>query len=707
MQAGSRKVDTAQVARNWLDLGIYTVPLKSETKKPKGWKGNPDAKGWNKLRITEDTVGEFFERGDNIGGLWGKPSGWVVDIDLDNEEARIAARTLLPETYIYGRREAPGSHYLFVSEGIETKKFQTPELGVICEIRSTGTQSVLPPSKHPSGDRYEVYHESAFTPLPRGRLEQAVRLVAAASVCAYYYPEDHGRHDFVHALAGALLHTNWPDEEVKRFLLAVLNAAKNKEDAKGEREYTVRNTIKNYHAKARVQGWPTMSQWMPGAELKVVKDWLKLEATVSTDETPPDYLDAPTEPKIDPKLLKVPGLVGTIANWSSRRSYSMQPLFDLAVGLMTVAFFSKNKYTVAAWDTPIQPYFLLVAPTASGKESAMNSVYTIARKLGVGDRVFQGFQSYHSMLDILSQPPHTALWLWDEMARKLKAANRASSSMEAATLTHLLELYGKGNSHVPGNPARKNPVPPLDHPFFTIFAATQPSQLIEAVTEGEVSLGLINRFILLDAGEELPDTNSIRTTLFPSKIENALRAMVKVKRPTEGEFININFENARAHQIFKDYVDFARVMAAKGGGWEMWGRSNQNALILAGILAVGVDAVRPIITQDIAHWATDFISWCSERWTSRIEQSASRSFTERGSKYLERIIFNPRIFEHKTLGAERELVKKGLTPASLVARLARHMRKNELADTLSHLVLSGLIVVGEIDGISCYWPKRG
>src|SRR6478752_6018076 len=141
----ARKIDSAKVAQSWLDLGILPVPLQRKTKRPK------DGKGWNKLKVTNDTIPHFFAPGDNVGGLWGEPSNWIIDVDLDWDEAAAAATRLLPETFIYGRRKRPGTHYLFRVQGAvglkryDSGKGNSAKRTVIAEIRASGAQSVLPP----------------------------------------------------------------------------------------------------------------------------------------------------------------------------------------------------------------------------------------------------------------------------------------------------------------------------------------------------------------------------------------------------------------------------------------------------------------------------------------------------------------------------------------------------------------------------------
>lgn len=699
----SKLFDSCKAARSWLELGIQPVPLHSRSKKPK------QGKGWQKLLVEEETIEQFFERGDNLGGLWGEPSGWIVDIDLDCDEAIAAADVLLPETFIYGRRTRPASHYLYRCEGITTFKRFPFKGEMILECRSTGAQSVLPPSIHPDGDRYEINNDVPFKTLSRRELERRCNLIAAASLLAQRYPESGSRHDYIHAVAGSLLWEGWSPESVNEFMGAVLDAADRKEDDRPQRERTVANTIDHFAKGDRVSGWRTLSQWIAGEDLKAIRLWLNSGRKM---EDPPtkkraERAEEDTGPK--PELLQVPGLVGEIMDWAAKRAFAVQPLFDLAVGLMTVALASGNKYVVDGWDTPLQPYFLLLAPTASGKESGLGSVHHMTKTLGIAGNVFQGFQSYHALLDKLTEPPHLACWLWDEAARKLRAAGRTQGGQDSQIVTYLLSLYGKAAASVAGMPGRKASIDSVDHPFLTILAAAQPSQMIEALTESDISMGLINRFVLFDAGDELPDTNFGRQTIFPAKIDDGLKAFRSIE-PPKGDFpfIKIRMSSTETWAIFRDFNEQSREFAVRGGGWEMWGRANQNALILAGIVAIGINARKPIITESIARWAIRFLEWSSNRWTSRVEESSARSTVEVASKYVEKAIRHAVNFKGRAFGRPGELraLERGLMPRALLIRLCRHLRGRDFDDSIDQLVASDLIVCGEIEGREVYWIRN-
>ena len=96
--------------------------------------------------------------GKGIGVLLGEPSGWLVDVDLDCPEAREAAERFLPPTAcVTGRESSKASHRWYVADGARTRQFRDPvDRSMIVELRSTGAQTIVGPSIHPSGERYDA-----------------------------------------------------------------------------------------------------------------------------------------------------------------------------------------------------------------------------------------------------------------------------------------------------------------------------------------------------------------------------------------------------------------------------------------------------------------------------------------------------------------------------------------------------------------------
>jgi putative DNA primase/helicase len=135
-------------ALDYLQRGYAVIPVPYKDK-------NPGFDGWQQLRVTSETATNYFNGApQNIGCLVGEPSGWIVDIDLDHKRAVELAPEFLPPTpAVFGRPSKCRSHFLYrVTSPIATKKFKSKSAGMIVEIRSTGQQTVFPPSTHESGE---------------------------------------------------------------------------------------------------------------------------------------------------------------------------------------------------------------------------------------------------------------------------------------------------------------------------------------------------------------------------------------------------------------------------------------------------------------------------------------------------------------------------------------------------------------------------
>ncbi|MCC7408907.1 MAG: bifunctional DNA primase/polymerase, partial [Phycisphaeraceae bacterium] len=132
--------------RGW---AVIPIPYRSK---------NPGLEGWQRLRLREeDLAGHFGGGPQNIGVLLGEPSGWLVDVDLDHRRCVEMADKFLPATpAVFGRAGKPRSHRLYrVTRAVATRKLKSRSEGMLVELRSSGLQTVFPPSVHESGEAIE------------------------------------------------------------------------------------------------------------------------------------------------------------------------------------------------------------------------------------------------------------------------------------------------------------------------------------------------------------------------------------------------------------------------------------------------------------------------------------------------------------------------------------------------------------------------
>jgi hypothetical protein len=247
------------------DRGWALLPIRAGQKAP------ADALGWTKRTYTL----EDFTPSDGVGVKCGKPSNWLVDTDCDCPEAVVAASELLPETgLVHGRASRRRSHYWFVVANAETKKFTDLDSSqMLIEVRSTGAQTVIPPSIHPSGEPIEWEHDGTPLTMDLADYMRAVHMTAIATLFGRHWPSG-ARHEFAGHLAGFLCRLGFSATETAKIVGTAAKAGKDEESA--DRERIARDTARKHEEGTRTTGAPKIIDALPEGKALVAKvySWL-------------------------------------------------------------------------------------------------------------------------------------------------------------------------------------------------------------------------------------------------------------------------------------------------------------------------------------------------------------------------------------------------------------------------------------------------
>lgn len=267
----SSKLD---VVLDYHSRGWMPIPI------PHGSK-NPNRKGWQKERWSRDDLPRCFDNGQGVGLLLGDASGGLVDVDLDCAKALALANAILPPTkMVSGRASAPESHRWYNCRPLGTTiKFKDPSLAdtdaraMIVELRSTGHQTIVPPSVHPSGEIYQWYGDLVPAQLAGNDLLKSVsKLAACALVARHWRPGQ--RHDTALALAGLLLRAGWSRARVETFIRLAATAADDEEIE--DRVRTVETTEQRIKAGAKATGLPRLADLIGDKVADCLRKWLAL-----------------------------------------------------------------------------------------------------------------------------------------------------------------------------------------------------------------------------------------------------------------------------------------------------------------------------------------------------------------------------------------------------------------------------------------------
>jgi hypothetical protein len=274
---------TLEAAILYHSYGWMPIPI------PKGSK-NPNRKGWQNERWSRDDLPHRFNNGQNAGLLLGEPSGGLVDVDLDCPKALAIADEILPATgMISGRAASPRSHRWYKCNPltgtvklIDPSLANTDERAMIVEFRSTGGQTVVPPSLHPSGELYQWYGDLSPLMISGPELLKLVRRLGACTLLARHWKYGE-RQEMALAIAGGLLRLNWPSKSIEKLIRLVATAANDEELEKriGAVEYTGKRILSG----AKTTGFPTLAELIGERVVGAFQKWLDISPSAKEGES--------------------------------------------------------------------------------------------------------------------------------------------------------------------------------------------------------------------------------------------------------------------------------------------------------------------------------------------------------------------------------------------------------------------------------------
>ena len=283
---GSIKANTpTRAALLALRHGYQAIPIRGGAK-------TPHISAWTHVLWDKEDEGDLVEKftvwegegATNVGLLLGAASSGLIDIDLDHPKTtRLRDHFLPPTAMRSGRAGRPMSHYWYVVEkGLpSTRRYKMPDGQVSVELRSTGAQTVIPPSVHPSGEVYrwegEDWGGAAGPSRVDGQvLSVQVALLALGCVLVENWPQQGGRHDSYLALAGGLLrfgqgvHPFW--ERNLSVLVRALATATNDADGPDAREKEIiGTTLARLRANQPAIGFPRLAELIGADHAELVR----------------------------------------------------------------------------------------------------------------------------------------------------------------------------------------------------------------------------------------------------------------------------------------------------------------------------------------------------------------------------------------------------------------------------------------------------
>lgn len=412
------------------------------------------------------------------------------------------------------------------------------------------------------------------------------------------------------------------------------------------------------------------------------------------------------EKLIPEELLKPPGLVGDLAEHIYAGMPRKQPVFAVSSALATISTATINNFKVEGQNTPLGIYQALVGKTFCGKDHPMIEPGLILGKLGLGKHAYSSIASGPALLNTLSRMDQdeesdgpTMLVCMDEFGKALQKA--AMDGHSFGSITELMSLYGKGCKTLGAKAyaQEKDCIPPIKNPLINLIAATTPETLIAALSSEAVLDGFLNRFMLINATIETPQMEVTGDHIqLSEQIIFQLNSLKLSNQNNPGEKITIK-RGEGVVEMCQEFSNYADEKSIEGITGKLWGRAYQNAVAVAGILAVGeaVEPQNPVLKPHHFEWATTWVKWCVESCITLVKDHVADSKEEAERKKILMLIRNTYAYlEGKMAIGSVEDLERGYAPRAWLLKKSKHSSKS-LDEHIKTLIDSGLIWYEERD----------
>ena len=605
----------------------------------------------------------------------------ALDIDPrsggDNTlEQLLAAHGPLPDTVV-AQSGGGGSHYLLaVPDGQRLKA-----IGRGIDIKRQGGYLVVEPSLHPSGNRYHWLIESSpfegapIAAAPAWLLETATAQVVQLSLAGrghlapervedlrsalrYLDPDDY--HQWVQV--GQALHSTEAGEPAFQLWLDWSERSAKFRPGECQRKWLGFQPGRGLHVES-IFHWAQSAGWVAADNQPVPLE------TVAIAEAPM------ADPIPAPPAAALPGVLGLVESWINATSRKPQPLFATQVALAFGATVLGRRYVSSQRNWP-SLYFLNIGKSASGKEHGKWAIEHLLEACDLTRLI--GAHGYTSDSGVLSglhmRPSHVAVV--DEFGKVLEAASVKGNSRAQSVMRQLMEVWGRcdgtirpqGYSTVGMKQADVDKLEArvVRNPALTLLAMTTPDSFFDTIGSASARDGFLNRFLIVES----PIGRQAGRHVEPVEVPGAVREWAARVRGTplvdpdqtpslapDPVVMHIAAGAREAFQAFSE--DCIRLMDAyeDDGLAEMFGRSNEIAMRLALIIAVGCEA--SWIDTDHADWAIAYVRHHAMATAERLKASVADSeFAAVKKQVLAALIEHARRNPHKPAMAPWQIEKK-------------------------------------------------
>lgn len=321
------------------------------------------------------------------------------------------------------------------------------------------------------------------------------------------------------------------------------------------------------------------------------------------------------------------GLVGQIVDWIEKTA--RRPNRTLALGAaVTVVGTLIGRRVAGPTRSATHLYVLGLAPTGSGKQHPIDAVSRLMRSAKAGHHIGPSeFISMPAVINMLQRQP-LAVCAQDEFGSYLKRIlNRRASGFENGISKILRTVWGTSFSEYMTPEWAGRSASAIQCPALSIYGVSTPDEFYDALQDGELKNGFLNRFLVISTGRPAAVVPELEPGEVPSSIVEGLSALyrwgnddvsmasARLNHDTlNPPPIQLRWASQQASRAFVDFEKYIESLIEKNENIEHFiGRSPEIAIRLATIRTVGrwgPYGDTPMIDLSDVEWGRDIALSC-------------------------------------------------------------------------------------------------
>lgn len=382
----------------------------------------------------------------------------------------------------------------------------------------------------------------------------------------------------------------------------------------GKREKAVKNNTYLDFALQKIRG-----NNPPPVDLSTLQAQAEAVAAQSPAPSTNDIHDGDDIKASFPEVSVPPGLVGEIAQYIYHTAVRPVPEIAITAAIAFAAGICGRSYNVLG--SGLNQYVILLAPTGSGKEGAsqgMDNLISAVRPIVPMADQFMGpaaFASGQALIKVLDERPCFVSVLGEFGLTLRQLSDTRANSAQVMLLKVLLDLYTKSGwnkilrSSVYSDSEKNTKI--VQAPCVSIFGESTADTFFNEMTPEQVAQGLIPRFMVVEyKGQRPPRNHNANCPPNPDLVQR-LANLITVSLTTSNNNtccpVHVDYIASQMLDDFDAQTDLKINSSKHDVFTQVWNRAHFKAVKLAALLAVGVDPHRPVVTQELAQWAIDFV----------------------------------------------------------------------------------------------------